>query len=582
MIKCRLFESEIISNSDAVLLTNESGDYFYTGNSDLSKYQGLCFNNELDIYKTLDKIKLKDSAVKEIIYSGNNIEILTDKGNQVFTLMDDGLVYECNSDSESEFVFDCRRLFDMSVFGRYYNIFVEEGIIIIKFNKRNDSAESSRNEYEMYVAIKADNTEIKKIERWAKPDYMYDIKRGDSEGRFVFNVFSLKIKKSSVAYSLNKDEAIKRANSLYDSNSFGREIKINKKTNYTEINQAYNLSVNALSNLYKKKFRGIYAGIPWFMQFWTRDTGISLNALFKTNSDAAKEIILNYLSNIREDGLLPNRFPSSELDSIDSTGLVFFAVKNNIKYFTSEELNHIYSELERVIEALEKNHFAEGFLVNKEKETWMDTASRGGARIEIQALFLSMLSLVKQLAEIFNEKEEREFYSKKENDFCRKVKKNFYKKSNLMDGIEDETIRPNVFLAYYFYPELLSKKQWESVFEKTLLALFLGWGGLSSIDTRDQRFTDVHTGMDDKSYHSGDSWYFINNIAALCLSKVNKTKFSEYIDKIAKASTYEILNSGIFGYHAEISSAGKQESNGCLAQAWSSAMYIDMIDKIYS
>jgi glycogen debranching enzyme len=523
---------------------------------------------------------LKDSNVKDIIYSINKIEILSDNGRQIFNLLDEGLLYECFSNNESEFIFDCRKLFDMSNYGRYYDINVENGIIIVKYSKKKDNAESSMDEYDIFIAIKSDNNKIKKIDNWFKPSYIFDINRSDISERFIFNGFSLKTKRASIAYSLSKDEAIKKANWLYDMNPVSKTLKVKRKSDSLQINQAYTLSLNALRNLSKIQLKGIYAGIPWFMQFWTRDSALSSNALFRIDPDLSKDILLNYLSNIRKDGLISNRFPFSELDSIDSVGLVFFSISNNLDRFNNDELKFIYTNLRKAIDSLMVNHF-KNFVLNKDRETWMDTDSRSGSRIEIQALLLNMLSLGKILAAKFGDKINNKFYMKKEKDFALKVRKNFYKRANLLDGVNDNTIRPNVFLAYHFYPQLLANKEWERVFNKHLKMLFLGWGGLSTIDLKDQRFINTHSGMNNKSYHLGDSWYYLNNLVAKCLWKVNRNLFSDYIKRIINASTYEILDMGIFGYHAEISSAFKQESNGCLAQAWSSALYIEMIDEIY-
>ena len=86
-----------------------------------------------------------------------------------------------------------------------------------------------------------------------------------------------------------------------------------------------------------------------------------------------------------------------------------------------------------------------------------------------------------------------------------------------------------------------------------------------------------YTGENNKSYHRGDSWFWINNLAALVLYKLDKNKFKKYIDKILKASTEEILWKGAISHHAELSSASKLKSQASLMQAWSSAMYVELI-----
>jgi glycogen debranching enzyme len=71
----------------------------------------------------------------------------------------------------------------------------------------------------------------------------------------------------------------------------------------------------------------------------------------------------------------------------------------------------------------------------------------------------------------------------------------------------------------------------------------------------------------------------LNNLAALVLYKVNRKKFEKYVEKILKSSARDILWLGAIGHHSEISSAEKQEARGCVAQAWSAALYIELINE---
>jgi len=96
----------------------------------------------------------------------------------------------------------------------------------------------------------------------------------------------------------------------------------------------------------------------------------------------------------------------------------------------------------------------------------------------------------------------------------------------------------------------------------------------------DSRFVAKDSGEGSSSYHNGDSWYFMNNLVASVLYRINPAKYSEYINEIMDASTNEILYMGTVGHHSEISSAMCQESLGCEAQLWSSAMYLNFFDVV--
>jgi glycogen debranching enzyme len=224
---------------------------------------------------------------------------------------------------------------------------------------------------------------------------------------------------------------------------------------------------------------------------------------------------------------------------------------------------------------------------------------REGFRIEIQALRLKMYALMKELCKLTGDKKHSE-YERLEKNTKEAVKKVFWEPPVLIDGTdsegkEDRTIRPNIFIAYYIYPELLKLEEWDECFEYTLKRLWLSWGGLSTIDKRDKLFYDEYTGENNKSYHRGDSWFWINCLAAICMHRLdndlgktigftNEKKIGKYkiaIDKIIDACCEEILFKGFIGHHAELSSAKELRSEGCMCQAWSAAMFIELINEIY-
>ena len=77
------------------------------------------------------------------------------------------------------------------------------------------------------------------------------------------------------------------------------------------------------------------------------------------------------------------------------------------------------------------------------------------------------------------------------------------------------------------------------------------------------------------SYHQGDSWFWVNNLTGIVLHQVDKKSFQRYINKISETSANDILWQGIIGHHSELSSAEYFKAQGCLSQAWSSAMFIE-------
>ena len=64
------------------------------------------------------------------------------------------------------------------------------------------------------------------------------------------------------------------------------------------------------------------------------------------------------------------------------------------------------------------------------------------------------------------------------------------------------------------------------------------------------------------------------------MNRMDKSKFRPYVDRIVEASVNEILYSGMVGHHAEVSSSKRLDSNGCMAQAWSSALFVELVDEL--
>jgi glycogen debranching enzyme len=257
--------------------------------------------------------------------------------------------------------------------------------------------------------------------------------------------------------------------------------------------------------------------------------------------------------------------------------------KNKLgKYFNALELHRIKHGLEKSIHGVIKN-YSEGELIkNKNQETWCDTkiCARDGMRIEIQAMQLNMYKFLGWLCSLLRDRGGKKYAAHKEEVLRSEVFRKFWNGHYLNDGANDNTIRPNVFLAYYIYPDLLSDSQWRKCFDNVLPRLFTGFG-LSSIDMHSPKFRELHTGATDESYHNGDSWYWINNIAAICLYRFGKFRYAKYIHSILKGSTNDLLWQGIPGCASEISSAKKQEAFGCFNQAWSDSTYVEMVGEMF-
>lgn len=640
-----------ISENAGFLLTNRKGGYCSFFSTPSSRYQGLFYfdTDTLNMYKFIENIEIVgNNNVTKLINGFYFVQREKEAVVESFLMPKDfdALIYELSSANDIDLVLDCKNSYDNREWGRHYEIFEEEGCIIVKFTKKTDRNEDLRHghvEFILYLAIKADGN-WHKNGKWIERNYPYDEGRGSFPfRRHVYNALRLNGTKFVFSMSQNKNDAIQKCNYIFSNiNKIKNDEKIyfldvlkkdsarktltNDKIN-KEIRIAYFSAIISLSKLIvnNKNAYGIFAGLPWFFQFWTRDALISLKALAKIDVEFAEIILYSYLDNIGYDGRLPNltkKRTSRGLGSADAVGWLFFRCSDLIeKICKKKEILHslrksviriksqniqsakvrhtikkynkiidkkenechsllyaVESHIEKSIYRLLRFHTKDNFELNQAKETWMDTEfnndSRKGSRIELQVLRLGIYKLMFELSS--NQK-----YKALENILRTNVREKFWSGQMLADGIGDFTIRPNIFISAYVYPELLTGMEWQTCFENALESLWLEWGGLSTIDKENPLFTETNTGENAKSYHRGDSWFWINNLAALTLHKTNKQKFNKYIQKIIDASTEDILWKGCIGCHSELSSAKALESNGCWNQAWSNAMYIEMVEEVF-
>ncbi|HLP79877.1 MAG TPA: amylo-alpha-1,6-glucosidase, partial [Acidobacteriota bacterium] len=295
-----------------------------------------------------------------------------------------------------------------------------------------------------------------------------------------------------------------------------------------------------------------------------------------------------------KEGQLSNRFPHADLGCADGLGWMALRTMRVLEktktehYFSKDELVTLRKKLVDAVHTLEaKRH--DGLIKNGPLETWMDTGMpqgdvRAGARIEIQALYIAHLTLIKKINTILADKQ-YEFITEQKERFVKHVKAKLFTTvlhdGKNPDGTLDYTIRPNIFLAYYIAPELLTQKEWEQTFDSALTHLWMPWGGLSSIDKNHPLFTKNYTGQTNVSYHRGDSWFFVNALAALALWNLQPKKYSKYIKDILLSCTNGIVSQGAVGSLAEVSSAQSQTADGCVTQAWSLALFIEAMSGIF-
>lgn len=580
------------------LLTNKRGGYFLLGDNGFSHFTGL-FNflpGEWTLFKSVADIRLDvaPTGIKNKMYA---VQRYSGDALEEFIMFNKSLHYQVSEYQGGITIdLDMRRVYDEDDQGRIYKIYWEAGAIVVEYAKLPQHQQS-------FLIIRgADRFTL--LNQWEPRQYAYDAARGGKAERWVYKALRIQCqgqRRLTFTLGLSKQQAMDESLAAWEDHDlpykrlkqFAQSVKTTNGVAYSAAVFSLESLVTGLNGMVNRT--GVFAGLPWFFQFWARDELVSLQGLVLAEKySLVKDILLTYVSRLDEEGRLPNMYPPSSLGSADAVGWLWKRLGDYLsvlekrkmlwEYWSVEELEWLADRLEGSLRSLQISHVRDDLVINAAQETWMDTHGgvgdvRSGARVEIQALTLSSLKTLRLLYRLLKRTNGKEFRTF-EKRLMTKVRQAFFVDGMLLDGVGDATVRPNVFIAAYVYPELLSKKEWGGVFEKALRELWLEWGGLSSIGKSHPLFVDSYSGQDNRSYHRGDSWYWVNNIAALALHRIDGERFGFHVERLKRASVHELLWQGAIGHCAELSSARQQTSSGCLAQAWSAATLIELLDEV--
>lgn len=649
----KLGEGELNSNGDEnSIITNNYGGYF--SHIPKSSYNGWCILDTKSwklnkLIESIQPLNVGEQKESQLLLFGTRR--VFDKAEDIIFTYNNSLFYNAQKINEEILLtLDNREVYSGSELGRQYKIEQDPNHIIISF--KNSKGEES------FISIKGIDS-FEELNSWREVNYSDDKKRGTNGTFWVFDALKFKAK-SYVVFSYGETKS--KANTRADIAFFHFEEILNfKHSSVVESIPSFDhitdekikrtaktavWSLQSLTNSFSfnnRQLLGIYAGLPWFFQIWSRDELISLGGYVSlaeyevdllpiTNFKEIqtknhyfhliKQILDRHVKNILSTGKLQNRFPYSELGSVDSFGWLgkrieefLISLKEQDLLFeilSDDDLNLWFKNLYQGLEYAKQNYGRQGIFANSKGETWMDTTynddGRVGYCIEIQALFLSIYRALILLGKTIKSDKVSKLKEEK-NELISKIKLNFTntkfsgllvdrvwpKELNIEDKktaeeiskiplnnlIHDKKIRPNVFLTYYISPEILSKTEWSQVFDFYLDNLFLPWGGLSTLPQTDSLFQPTYTGQNNKSYHRGDSWFFVNNIVAISLIRIDKSKYFNFIKLILDASIKDLLENGFIGHSSEISSAVHQDSSGTGSQAWSVSTLIELIEEIY-
>ncbi len=366
-------------------------------------------------------------------------------------------------------------------------------------------------------------------------------------------------------------------------------------------------SMNAL--VMRQNTIGIYAGLPWFDDYWGRDTFISLpGALLVTGRfETAREVLRTFLRYMDKDttsatyGRIPNRVQPRDViyNTVDGTPWMVIQAWQYYRYSGDRAfIREIYLDVERTISGALR-HVDENFLLTHgDAETWMDAVGpdgpwspRGDRALEIQALWYAQLRAAENMAMLLGDASRatgwRHFADKVRDSvhrlFIDADRKHVHDHLNV-DGSRDLQLRPN-FLFPLTIPgsdildgiaDSVLHAMMQRVFSETVFPY-----GVASLSQEDSNFHPWHEAPrfypKDAAYHNGTVWTWLTGPAVTALAR-RGLQDSAWI--LTRSLQRLAMNTGAVGTIPECTDAlphdGEQfpRWSGTFSQAWSNAEYL--------
>ncbi len=360
------------------------------------------------------------------------------------------------------------------------------------------------------------------------------------------------------------------------------------------------LSLDAL--MMNQGSKGIFAGLPWFNNYWGRDTFISLpGATLVTGRYAeARQILLSFAAFQNTDtasqdfGRIPNFVSPTEkaFNTADGTPRFVLMAKAYVERSgDSSFIPLIAPVVRRATNGTIQYHLDSlGFLVHGDAETWMDAAGpegpwspRGNRANDIQALWASQLDAaiwfarkvgLPELASRWNET--RSLCVKNFNRYFVRPAEGLVFDHLQRDGTPDRHLRPNEL----FCANLLDEATRAKILRTVTTRLTYEYG-VASLSQDDLNFHPYHRYEPyypkDAAYHNGTVWTWLQGplISELCRADRAWTAF-----RLTRNAIHQILDRGCVGTQSELLDAvphpGESEPrlSGTVSQAWNLAEFI--------
>ena len=376
------------------------------------------------------------------------------------------------------------------------------------------------------------------------------------------------------------------------------------KTNLPELDRALDWITITMDELItEQQGNGIYAGLPWFNEYWGRDMFISMPGacLVTGQFEVAKKILKDFATlqdtdpTTETNGRIPIRANLEGIlyNTTDGTPRFVIQALELAEYSGDTEFLHeLYPAISMSIEASIKNYIDEkGYLTHADADTWMDVkrngipgSPRGNKANDIQALWYQQLVAGSKIAALLGDEGAAEKWSglavmlasNFEYDFCNKEEGYIYDHINT-DGSADLQFRPN---QLYCFDLILDDDFKQQVTRRTWEELVYPWG-VASLAQWDQQFHPQHENWNyyhkDDAYHNGTIWLWNNGIAMQRMIEYGQIDTAW---ELFKNMNRQALHEGAVGSLSENADAHPRKGqtwvnrSGTFLQAWSNAEHL--------
>jgi len=345
---------------------------------------------------------------------------------------------------------------------------------------------------------------------------------------------------------------------------------------------------------------GIFAGLPWFNNYWGRDTFISLpgSALVTCRFPEGRAILSSFALHQERDSSSPDygRIPNyigpagRAYNTADGTPRFAMMVREYIERSGDLEFGRdMYPVVRRSIEGTARYHMDSlGYLVHGDAETWMDAAGpdgpwspRGTRANDVQALWEGQLSAGVFLAGMAGDTASVSLWRGILTRLRANFAKHFLVRGRLADHLNadqtpDRQIRPNQIFAVSMLPPRARASVVEHVIEELTYPY-----GVSSLSPRDSLFHPFHVYPPyypkDAAYHNGTVWTWL---AGPVVSELVAHDVVTLAWALTEDATRQILELGGVGTQSELLDAiprpgeSRPRLSGTVSQAWNLAEYV--------